>query len=76
MRTALVSSLVLVALLAGPRTAAAQQTGQDAAPTAEPEPAYPGVIPGADHDPPAARRASRQNRAVVTWPGFHAGVSF
>lgn len=68
MRTAIVpASLVAVALLAGAGAAVAQSA--DATTTA-PDPTYPGVIPGTGHPPPAAARAAREPKAVLTWPGF------
>jgi len=68
---------IVLAALSAPAIAAAQTVRQ-------PEPAgdsrrigaaedsgvYPGVVPGARHAPPRARRLAKTRHTFVTWPGF------
>lgn len=65
MRTATVLAFLGGAL---PSAVALAQSTDTA--TVAPDAAYPGVIPGSGHPPPAATRAARESRAVITWPGF------
>lgn len=68
MRTATVPAILGgIGLLAVGAAAVAQSADTT---TVAPDAAYPGVIPGTGHPPPAASRAAREPRAVLTWPGF------